>query len=49
MIILEKDKMQTININIKNKDIRDKIIWFLKHLKIPEIEQIKKDFRERIS
>jgi len=24
--------LQTITISVKNEDIRDKIIWFLKHL-----------------
>ena len=30
--------MQTITINIKNKEIRDKIMWFLKHLESEGVE-----------
>ena len=30
--------MQTITINIKNKEIREKIIWFLKHLESEGVE-----------
>ncbi len=30
--------MQTLTISIKNKDIMDKIIWFLKHLEKEGVE-----------
>ncbi|MFQ5456651.1 MAG: hypothetical protein ACE5EA_10720 [Nitrospirota bacterium] len=30
--------MQTFTIAIKNKEIRDKIIWFLKHLESEGVE-----------
>lgn len=30
--------MQTVTINIKNKETKDKIIWFLKHLEKEGVE-----------
>lgn len=30
--------MQTITISVKNEDIRDKIIWFLKHFENDGVE-----------
>jgi len=35
--------MQTISINIKNKETKDKIIWFLKHLETEGVEIISQE------
>lgn len=35
--------MQTITIAVKNEDIRDKILWFLKHLETEGVEIIPQD------
>ncbi|MFZ2633753.1 MAG: hypothetical protein WA081_06370 [Desulfosalsimonadaceae bacterium] len=35
--------MQTVTISIKNKDIMDKILWFLKHLENEGVEIISEE------
>ncbi|MFH2045089.1 MAG: hypothetical protein ABIK92_08070 [Pseudomonadota bacterium] len=35
--------MQTVTISIKNKEIRDKIIWFLKHLESEGVEIVSQE------
>ena len=35
--------MQTITVSVKNKDIRDKIIWFLRHFENEGVEIISQD------
>lgn len=35
--------MNTVTIGIKNKETRDKIMWFLKHLKNEGVEIISED------
>lgn len=35
--------MQTVSIYIKNKETRDKIIWFLKHLESEGVEIISQE------
>jgi len=35
--------MQVLTINVKNKEARDKIIWFLKHLENEGVEIISQE------
>jgi hypothetical protein len=35
--------MQTITVSVKNKEIRDKIIWFLRHFENEGVEIISQD------